>query len=114
MKASGSKEVGRVGEESNAMDSIRVVEFDPRVLREPRQMEIDFVNQLDVLRHPSMIFTLPSVNDAERTQSCCQTTIALTQTGEDFVGHGLHNHSFSCVIPHLTLQHFSLRPLSPS
>ena len=28
-----SKEVGRVGEESNAMDSIRVVEFDPRVLR---------------------------------------------------------------------------------
>ena len=50
MKAIGSKEVGRVGEESNARDSIRVVEFDPRVLRETRQMEIDFVNQLDVHR----------------------------------------------------------------
>ena len=25
-----------------------MVEFDPRVLRESRQMEIDFVNQLDV------------------------------------------------------------------
>ena len=50
MKATGSKEVGRVGEESNAKDSIRVVEFDPRVLRETRQMEIDFVNQLDVHR----------------------------------------------------------------
>ena len=35
-------------EESNAMDSISVVEFDTRVLRESRQMEIDFVNQLDV------------------------------------------------------------------
>ena len=44
----GSKEVGRVSEESNAMDSIRVVEFDPRVLRESRHMAIDFVNQLDV------------------------------------------------------------------
>ena len=42
-----SKEVGRVGEESNAMDSISV-EFDTRLLRESRQMEIDFVNQLDV------------------------------------------------------------------
>ena len=50
VKAIGSKEVGRAVEESNAMDSIRVVEFDPRVLREPRQMEIDFVNQLDVHR----------------------------------------------------------------
>ena len=44
----GSKEVGIVGEESNAMDSISVVEFDTRVLRESRQMEIDFVNQLDM------------------------------------------------------------------
>ena len=50
MKANGSKEVGRIGEESNAMDSIRVMEFDPRVLREPRWMEIDFVNHLDVHR----------------------------------------------------------------
>ena len=32
------------------MDSIRVVELDPRVLREPRQLDIDFVNQLDVHR----------------------------------------------------------------
>ena len=44
----GSKEVGRVGEESNSMDSISVVEFDTRVLRESRQMEIDFANQLDL------------------------------------------------------------------
>ena len=44
----GPKEVGRVGEESNAMDSISVVEFDTRVLRESRQMEIDLVNQLYV------------------------------------------------------------------
>ena len=50
MNVIGSKEVGRAVEESNVMDSIRVVEFDPRVLREPRQMEIDFVNQLDVHR----------------------------------------------------------------
>ena len=42
-----SKEVGRVGEESNAMDSISV-EFDTRLLREWRQMEIDFENQSDV------------------------------------------------------------------
>ena len=35
-------------EESNAMDSIRVVVFDARLLRDSRQMEIDFVNQLDV------------------------------------------------------------------
>ena len=40
----GSKEVGRVGEESNAMHGISVVEFDTRVLRVSRQMEIDFVN----------------------------------------------------------------------
>ena len=32
VKAIGSREVGRVGEESNAMDSINVVEFDTRVL----------------------------------------------------------------------------------
>ena len=44
----GSNEVGRVSEESNATDSISVVEFDTRVLRESRQMAIDFVNQLDV------------------------------------------------------------------
>ena len=29
VKAIGSEEVGRVGEESNTADSIRVVEFDP-------------------------------------------------------------------------------------
>ena len=53
VKAIGSKEVGRAIEESNAMDSISVVEFDTRLLRESRQMEIDFVNQLDVYyRHP--------------------------------------------------------------
>ena len=44
----GSNEVGRVSEESNATDSISVVEFDTRVVRESRQMAIDFVNQLDV------------------------------------------------------------------
>ena len=43
-----SKEVGRVGDESNVVDSIRVVVFDTRLLRESRQMEIDFLNQLDV------------------------------------------------------------------
>ena len=32
------------------MDSISVVVFDTRLLRVPRQMEIDFVNQLDVFR----------------------------------------------------------------
>ena len=35
-------------EESNVMDSISVVVFDTRLLRESKQMEIDFVNQLDV------------------------------------------------------------------
>ena len=44
----GSKEVGRVGEVSNTMDSTSVVEFDTRVLLESRQMDIDFVNQLHV------------------------------------------------------------------
>ena len=48
MKAIGSKEVGRAVEESNVMDSISMVVFDTRLLRESRQMEIDFVNQLDV------------------------------------------------------------------
>ena len=43
----GSKEVGRVAEESNVMDSISVAVFDTRLLRESRQMEIHFVNQLD-------------------------------------------------------------------
>ena len=33
----------------NDIDSIRVVEFDPRLLR-PEQMEIDSMNQLDVYR----------------------------------------------------------------
>ena len=47
-KAIGLKEFGRFGEESNTTDSIIVVEFDTRVLRESRQMEIDLVNQLDV------------------------------------------------------------------
>ena len=46
--AVGSKEVDRVGEEPNVMGIVRVVEFDTRVLRESRQMEIDVVNQLDV------------------------------------------------------------------
>ena len=44
----GSKEVGRAAEESNVTDSISGVEFGTRLLRESRQMEIDFVNQLDV------------------------------------------------------------------
>ena len=48
VKAIGSKEVGRVLEESNVMDSISVVVFDTRLLRESRQRKIDFVNQLDV------------------------------------------------------------------
>ena len=34
--------------DNNVMDSISVVVFDTRLLRELRQMEIDFVNQLDV------------------------------------------------------------------
>ena len=48
VKAVGSKEVGEVGEEFNTTNSISVVEFDTRVLRESRRMEIDFVNQLYV------------------------------------------------------------------
>ena len=44
----GLKEVGRAVEESNVMDSISVVVFDTRLMQESRQMEIDFVNQLDV------------------------------------------------------------------
>ena len=44
----GSKEVGRAVEESNVMDSISVMVFDTRLLRESRQVEIDFLNQLDV------------------------------------------------------------------
>ena len=54
VEAIGSEEVCRVSRESNAMDSTRVVEFDPRVLRESKQMAIDFVNQLDVIcKRPS-------------------------------------------------------------
>ena len=58
-----SKEVGGVSEEferdefgrvhkgsSVCVDSIGAVEFDPRLLREPRQREIDFMSQLDVYR----------------------------------------------------------------
>ena len=48
VKAIGSKEVGRAVEESNVMGSISMVVFDTRLLRESRQTEIDFVNQLDV------------------------------------------------------------------
>ena len=44
----GSKEVGRAVEESNVMDSISAVVVETRSLRESRQMEIEFVNQLDV------------------------------------------------------------------
>ena len=62
MTAICSKEVGRVGEESNARDSIIVVEFDPRVLRETRQMGIDFVNQLDVHRkRPKWASSIPFI-----------------------------------------------------
>ena len=43
-----SKEIGRTVEESNVMDSISVVVFDTRLLRESIQTEIDFVNQLNV------------------------------------------------------------------
>ena len=46
MKAFGSKEVGRAVVEFNVLDSISVVVFDTRLLRESRQMEIGFVNQL--------------------------------------------------------------------
>ena len=42
MKAIGTKEVGKVGEKFNTTNSISVVEFDARVLRESRRMEIDF------------------------------------------------------------------------
>ena len=48
VKATGSKEGGRAVGETNVMDSICVVVFDTRLQRESRQMEIDFVNQLDV------------------------------------------------------------------
>ena len=43
-----SKKVGRAVQESNVMDSISAVVVDTRSLRESRQMEIEFVNQLDV------------------------------------------------------------------
>ena len=46
VKAFGSKEVGRAVEEFNVLDSISVLVFDTRLLRESRQMEIGFVNQL--------------------------------------------------------------------
>ena len=61
MKAICSNEVGGVGEESNVMNPdeytnevqyvvgrISAVELDPRLLRELRQTEIDFVSQLVV------------------------------------------------------------------
>ena len=61
VKAIGSYKVGGVGEESNVMKPddytnevqcvvcrISAVEFDPRLLRESRQTEIDVVNQLEV------------------------------------------------------------------
>ena len=48
MKAFGSKEVGRAVVEFNVLDSISVVVFDTRLLRESRRMEIGFVNQLYV------------------------------------------------------------------
>ena len=63
VKVIGSKEGGGVSEESkvmnsdkyakefqNVFNSISVMEFDPRLLRDSRQSEIDFVNQLDVYR----------------------------------------------------------------
>ena len=49
-----SKEIGRTVEESNVMDSISVVVFDTRLLRESIQTEIDFVNQLDVYNRRPM------------------------------------------------------------
>ena len=42
VKAIGSKDVGRAVRESNVMDSSSVVVSDTRLLRESRQMEIDF------------------------------------------------------------------------
>ena len=63
VKAIGLKEVGGVDEESNAMnsdeytkevqyvfDSISVAEFEPRLLRESRQTDVNFMDQLDVYR----------------------------------------------------------------
>ena len=63
MKAIGLREVGGVDEESNVMnsaectqevqrvfDSLGMAEFDPKLLRESRQTEIDFVDQLEVHR----------------------------------------------------------------
>ena len=63
MKAIGSKEAGGESGKSNVVnsdeytkevqyvfDSISAAEFDPWLLREPRQTEINFMNQLDVYR----------------------------------------------------------------
>ena len=63
VKATGLREVGGVDEESNVMNSdectkevqrvfnsIGVAEFDPRLLRELRQTEIDLMDQLEVYR----------------------------------------------------------------
>ena len=63
VRAIGLREVGGADEEPNVMYSdectktaqrvlgrIVVAEFDPRLLREPRQTEIDFMDQLDVYR----------------------------------------------------------------
>ena len=78
-----------VDEESNVMnsdectkevqrlfDSINVEEFDPRLLRESRQTEIDFMDQLDVLPHASgavgIEHSSPS-NDMDGRRRC-QTT----------------------------------------
>ena len=44
----GSQEAGRTVEGSTVMGCINVVVFNTRLLRESRQMEIDFVNQLDL------------------------------------------------------------------
>ena len=63
VQAIGSREVGGVSEESIGMNSdeytkevqyvfgsISATEFDPRLQRESRQTEIDFISQLDVSR----------------------------------------------------------------
>ena len=87
VKVIGSKEVGRAVEESNVMDSIIVVVFDTRLLRESRQIEIDFVNQLVVYyRRPrqwalsSSVFPTRRVD--ARKSSKCVTINVMTGTLE--------------------------------
>ena len=61
-----------------------------------------------------MRFTFPSVNHAERTHSCCEMIIPFSQTWKPIELSWSSQPVFSCVVPHLTLQLFSSRLLSPS